>query len=89
MGLGQPVNAQAGATICGARDQIIGAVTGRFGETPRSWGMGPGNRIIEVFASEETGTWTITITAPDGRTCLVAAGQYWEDLAPIPAGDAI
>ncbi len=76
-------------SICGARSQIVDTLTGRFGETARSWGMGPDNRIIEVYASDETGTWTITVTAPDGTTCLVAAGQHWEDLAPIPAGEAL
>jgi hypothetical protein len=51
--------------------------------------MGPNNRIIEVFASDETGSWTITITSPDGTTCLVAAGQFWENLLPPPVGDPL
>jgi hypothetical protein len=81
--------AQTARSICAERDQIVGALTGRFGETPRSWGMGPDNRIIEVFASAETGSWTITVTAPDGITCLVASGLYWVDLAREPAGEAM
>ena len=84
-----PAQAQTARTICGERDQIVETLTGRFGETARSWGMGPNNRIVEVYASEETGTWTITITAPNGTTCLVAAGQYWENLVPLPAGEAL
>jgi hypothetical protein len=32
-----------------------------------------------VFASEASGTWTITVTLPDGRTCLIASGRDWED----------
>ena len=81
--------AQTARSFCGERDQIVDTLTGRMGETAQSWGMGPNNRIVEVFASEETGSWTITITAPDGTTCLVAAGQYWENLMPIPTGDAL
>lgn len=81
--------AQIARTICGDRDQIVSTLTGRFGETAQSWGMGPGNRIVEVFASEETGTWTITITAADGTTCLVASGRFWENLLQTPAGEAI
>jgi len=80
--------AQTARTICGDRDQIVDTLTGRLGETAQSWGMGPSGRIVEVFASEETGTWTITITAPNGTTCLVAAGQYWENLMPLPLGEA-
>lgn len=79
--------AQTARTICANRDQIVGALTGYFGETARSWGMGPAGRIVEVFASEETGSWTITVTAPDGTTCLVASGNSWQDLAQVAAGD--
>jgi len=82
-------NAQTSRAICGERDLIVDTLTGRFGETARSWGMGPNNRIVEVIASEATGTWTITITSPDGTTCLVASGDFWQDLAPIPAGDPL
>ena len=34
--------------------------------------------MLEVFASAETGTWTITLTMPGGPTCLVASGEAWE-----------
>ena len=71
-------------TLCGERDQIVDTLTGRFGEVRQSWGMGPGNRIVEVFASEETGTWTITVTDANGTTCLVASGDYWENLHTPP-----
>ncbi|MCB1343639.1 MAG: hypothetical protein KDK24_21735 [Pseudooceanicola sp.] len=37
--------------------------------------------MLEVFASAETGTWTITLTAPNGQTCLIASGQSFETLA--------
>ena len=87
--LALPVNAQTARTICGERDQIVDTLTGRFGETRQSWGMGPSGRIVEVYASEETGTWTITITAPNGTTCLVAAGTFWENLLPAPVGDSL
>ena len=41
---------------------------------------------MEVYASPETGTWTIAVTTPDGTMCLVAAGQGFEEVdAPLPA----
>lgn len=83
------LHAQAPRAVCGARDQVVETLTGRFGEVAQSWGMGPGNRIVEVFASEETGTWTITVTDANGTTCLVASGRYWENLAPVPVGEAL
>jgi hypothetical protein len=39
----------------------------RYGETVRSIGLAGRDRIVEVFASEETGSWTILVTNTDGR----------------------
>ena len=57
-------------------------------QSRQSIGMAPQGRVVEVFASLETGTWTITITMPNGITCLMASGQSFEALdEPIaPAG---
>ncbi len=73
---------------CAQRDRIIDRLAERYGESRQSIGMGANNSVVEVFASLETGTWTITVTLPDGITCLVASGQSFErlDEAPTPAG---
>ena len=44
---------------------------------------------MEVFASVESGSWTITVTMSNGITCLVASGQAFEELAEVlpPKGD--
>jgi hypothetical protein len=65
---------------CGPRNLVIERLASKFGETRRGIGMGMrGGRVVEVFASEASGTWTITVTLPDGRTCLIASGRDWED----------
>ena len=71
--------AQAQGTNCGPRDTVIARLSSGYGETRRGIGLGGTDRVVEVFASPETGTWTVTVTLPDGRTCLVASGQAWED----------
>ena len=75
---------------CGPRAVVIAHLADNFGESRQSIGMGQEGRVVEVFASVETGTWTITVTLPDGTTCLVAAGNSFEVLAetPAPAGTA-
>ncbi|MEN8747746.1 MAG: hypothetical protein ABF316_05005, partial [Marivita sp.] len=52
-----------------------------YGETRQSIGLAQNNTMVEVFASSTTGTWTITVTNTAGRTCLVASGQAFEQLA--------
>lgn len=76
---------------CGPRDIVVTRLAEGYGETRQSMGLGANNAVIEVFASEETGSWTITVTTPNGMTCLVASGQAFEALAealPAKGNDA-
>lgn len=76
---------------CAMRAQVIERLATAYGETRQSIGLGANNQMVEVFASLETGTWTITVTTPTGLTCLVASGQAYEALteaAGAPGEDA-
>lgn len=75
---------------CAPRDVVLQHLSERFGESRQAIGMGPDGRVVEVFAALGTGSWTITITLPNGLTCLVASGDAYENLAedPAPAGEA-
>ncbi len=74
-----PIAAFAGQ--CAPREQVIEKLNGKYGETRYSIGLAPNNSVIEVFASEQSGTWTITVTSARGMTCLMASGQAFEKLA--------
>lgn len=80
------VQAQAN---CAPRHLVIERLATGFGETRQSVGLGSSGQVVEVFASPVTGTWTITVTLPDGTTCLVASGEAFQNLAEAlpPAGD--
>lgn len=65
---------------CADRDRVVTRLAETFGETRQSIGLGSNNQVMEVYASLETGTWTITVTMPNGLTCLIAAGQAYEPL---------
>lgn len=96
MGLGvlvlaaQQVSAEGGRT-CAPRPVVIERLADAYGETRQSIGLGAQGVVVEVYASQATGTWTITATLPDGMTCLVASGEGFEALAealPKPGNDA-
>ena len=73
---------------CAMRSHVIERLAGTYGETRQSIGLGANNQVVEVFASLETGTWTITVTNPNGLTCLIASGQAYETLEEqIAKGD--
>jgi hypothetical protein len=78
LGAASLVEAQS---ACAPRDQVIERLAAKYGESRQSIGLGANNAVIEVFASLETGTWTITATTVDGMTCLMASGQAFEELA--------
>lgn len=68
------------AANCAPRDTVIERLASLYGESRQSMGIGSNNSVVEVFASEDTGTWTITVTSAHGVTCLVASGQAFEAL---------
>lgn len=92
-GLGLVMFAAAGAFAqqqnCAPRDTVVERLADGYGESRQSIGIGAQGAVVEVFASSDTGTWTITVTMPTGVTCLVASGQSFQTLAEVlpPKGD--
>ena len=76
---------------CGQRAQVVERLASAYGETRQSIGIARENQVVEVFASTETGTWTITVTLPNGMTCLVASGRAYKAIQtdPAPRGTAL
>lgn len=71
---------------CGQRDLVVTQLTEKYGETRRGMGVANNNSVMEMFASDASGSWTITVTMPDGRMCLVASGQGYEAMTEeLPA----
>ncbi|WP_372570836.1 hypothetical protein [Ruegeria jejuensis] len=66
---------------CAPRDVVLDRLSEKYGESRRGIGLVQQGSVMEVFASDDTGTWTITVTLPNGMTCLVASGQSYEALA--------
>jgi len=60
---------------------VVNTLAQKYGETRRSIGLAANNTVMELYASAETGSWTIAVTTPDGMTCLMASGQGYEPVA--------
>lgn len=83
LGFGLAILAQAAKAQnipCGERAKIIQGLTEKYGETRQVIGLARNNRIMELYASTETGSWTLVVTLPDGRSCLLATGDSYEYL---------
>ena len=80
---------QAQIPACAPRETVLRKLADTYGETRQSIGLNGENALVEVFASDETGSWTITITSGAAPTCLIASGQSFEPLAePLPSSDS-
>ena len=85
-----PTDAQA-QMACGTRDAVVAKLGDKYGEVRRGGGLAQPTAIFEIWASEATGTWTILKTTPNGLTCVMAAGDGWQDDPgeAIVAGDPV
>ena len=66
---------------CAAHAAVTERLAVRYGESRQAIALGADNAVIEIFASSQSGTWTITMTRAGGPTCLVAAGENFQHLA--------
>ncbi len=78
-------SAQAQSAPCDLRAKVLSTLEGKYAETPASLGLASNGAMIELLTSD-AGTWTILTTLPNGLSCLVAAGRYWENLPKKVSG---
>jgi hypothetical protein len=76
---------EATQQVCGSHDAVLQALKGKYDEKPVSMGLANNGTIVQVLTSSD-GTWTIVMTAPNGVSCLLTAGDYWRNLPTQTAG---
>lgn len=74
--------AQAQATACATRAQILTDLKASHGEVPAWRGVATGSVVMEVLASPDGRTWTLIVTYAHGLTCLLAVGEDSQQFAP-------
>lgn len=68
------------AANCAMHDTVVERLKSRYSEVLTAGGLqGTQNTatLIEVWASKESGTFTVIVTNPQGISCVVAAGTDW------------
>ncbi len=69
-----PAAAPAQTLPCAARERVLSFVIDQRHETRLATGDAAQGATIELYAGD-SGTWTLLLHLPDGRTCLVANGE--------------
>ena len=77
----------AGAqSLCGDRDGMVAGLSSKYGETSRLMAIDADGGLIEFFASDARGGWTVIRTNTSGVSCIVSSGNGFEIFA---AGDPV
>lgn len=56
-----------------------------YGQRPVALGLQSNGNLLQVFASETTGTWALVTMHPSGVACLMGVGNSWEMLPQLDA----
>lgn len=75
--MSSPASAQQ--AVCGDRDEIIARLQSGYQESTTGVGLSATGGLVELYTSEK-GTWTLMLTQPNGVSCLIAAGDNWENV---------
>ena len=69
---------------CESRENVLDFLSSRYSEAPVAMGVSKDGGLVEILTSGPGSTFTIIVTMPDGQTCMVAAGDSWENIGPRP-----
>ncbi len=75
----RPASAQA---VCGGHSEMLAKLEKFHSEKPRAIAVSSDGKLLEVVVSA-AGSWSILLTRPNRRTCVVATGDGWESLPEI------
>jgi hypothetical protein len=68
---------------CTEREKAVRHLSKKFSELQEAAGVTNSGEILEVFTSKDGRSWTMLMTMPNGKTCLVAAGEAWKEIPPV------
>ncbi len=69
------------AVPCGDRTNLITMLDGKYQEGLSGFGVSGSANLVEVYVSEK-GSFTVVMTNAKGVSCVIAAGESWEKVAP-------
>ena len=78
----------AHAANCALRDTVVERLQSRFSEQLTVGGLQNSQNaqsVVEIWASAETGTFTVLLTNANGISCIVAAGTDYFEAIPVKA----
>lgn len=74
--------------VCDARARLEMRLETQYGASLQGRGLRGPDAVLEVWSVERTGDWILVQTYVDGRACIVAMGDDWENMGAPPQDPA-
>ncbi len=74
-----PANGQTPPRSCNDHTSAVTYLMLKFNERLVGQGLIHDGRVLEVYASEDGGTWTVLVVGPTGIACIAASGEGWSN----------
>ena len=83
LGTQAPASAE---TACLPHAEVAKRLGDRYAETPVGIELASNGGLIELFSSPDGSTWTMVMTTPTGVSCVMAAGEAWQNFPMLVSG---
>ncbi len=66
--------------VCMPHDDFRVELQRNFSEAPVAIAIANNGALIELYAKRDRSSWTLMMTRPGGTSCVLVAGEEWNDL---------
>ena len=66
--------------VCMPHDEFRVELHRNFLEAPVAIAIANNGALIELYAKRDKSSWTLVMTRPGGLSCVLVAGEEWNDL---------
>ncbi len=66
--------------VCMPHDDFRVELQRNFSEAPVAIAIANNGALIELYAKRDKSSWTLVMTRPGGLSCVLVAGEEWNDL---------
>ncbi len=66
--------------VCMPHDDFRVELHRNFSEAPVAIAIANNGALIELYAKRNRSSWTLVMTRPGGTSCVLVAGEDWNDL---------
>ena len=73
----KPAAADEALKLWNPREVVVETLAKTYAEAPRALGITSDGAVLELFTAGEGETWTIAVTLPNGKSRIVATGEFW------------